>query len=95
VLDVALAADPANRYATAQEFASALSQVMKQAVGVDPANALGTAVLEARQRERARDVEADALTLPGAPRGKRDSVDVEFSTAEANVDPIELTPKKK
>jgi eukaryotic-like serine/threonine-protein kinase len=98
VLDVVLAADPANRYATAQEFASALSQVMKQAVGVDPANALGTAVREARQRERARDVEPDAPTLPnagGAPRTKRESVDVEFSTAEANVDPIELTPKKK
>jgi serine/threonine protein kinase len=98
VLDVALAADPANRYSTAQEFASALSQVMKQAVGVDPANALGTAVREARQRERARDVEADAPTLPNggvAPRTKRESVDVEFSTAEANVDPIELTPKKR
>ncbi len=71
---------------------------MGRAIGVDPANALGTAVREARQRERARDVEPDAPTLPnagGAPRTKRESVDVEFSTAEANVDPIELTPKKK
>src|SRR5206468_4286335 len=50
VLDVALAADPANRYATASEFASALSQVMKQAVGVDPTSALGNAVREVRGR---------------------------------------------
>jgi len=52
VLDVALAAEPANRFATATEFASALSQVMKLAVGVDPATALGTAVREARVRAR-------------------------------------------
>ena len=35
VLDIVLVADPANRYATADEFAHALSQVMKQAVGVN------------------------------------------------------------
>jgi serine/threonine-protein kinase len=98
VLDVALAPDPANRYATAQEFAAALSQVMKQAVGVDAASALGGAVSEARRRERAERGEAvqiDAPTLPAGPRAKRESVDVEFSTAEVGVDPIELTPKKK
>jgi serine/threonine-protein kinase len=107
VLDVALAPDPANRYTTATEFASALSQVMKQAVGVDPASALGTAVREARMRDRPAEydskgtdsdlpVGSNAKTIPqGAARPKRESVDVEFSTAEQNVDPIELTPKKK
>jgi eukaryotic-like serine/threonine-protein kinase len=106
VLDVALAADPANRYTSATEFASALSQVMKQAVGVDPASALGTAVREARMRERPHEYDIK-VTDPGLPTGstaptipegrrKRESVDVEFSVADQNVDPIELvTPKKK
>ena len=48
VLGVALSADPANRYSTADEFANALDQVVKQAVGVNPATALGAAVTEAR-----------------------------------------------
>jgi hypothetical protein len=85
VLDVALAADPANRYATANEFASALSQVMKQAVGVDPATALGMAVREARAREQASAHDA-------VPRSKRASVDIEFSSADANAVPLD--PKK-
>jgi len=104
VLDVALAPDPANRYTTATEFASALSQVMKQAVGVDPASALGTAVREARMRDRPAEydskntsndlpVGSNAKTIPARP--KRESVDVEFSTADQTVEPIELTPKKK
>jgi eukaryotic-like serine/threonine-protein kinase len=94
VLDVALSAEPANRYATAVEFASALSQVMKQAVGIDAATALGTAVAEARLRDRSKAGDDFAPTLPAGPRAKRESVDVEFSTAEANVEPIELTKKK-
>jgi len=104
VLDLALAADPANRYTTATEFASALSQVMKQAVGVDPGSALGSAVREARMRDRPAEydskntandlpVGSNAKTIPQ--RGKRESVDVEFSTADQTVEPIELTPKKK
>jgi serine/threonine-protein kinase len=48
VLDVALAADPVNRFASATAFAHALSQVMKQAVGIDPQTALGDAVREMR-----------------------------------------------
>jgi serine/threonine-protein kinase len=108
VLDVALAADPANRYHSATEFASALSQVMKQAVGVDPASALGTAVREARLRDAKVDdkaateanlptmgVGSDAKTIPQGARPKRESVDVEFSSADLDADPIELTPKKK
>jgi serine/threonine-protein kinase len=50
VLEVALSADPANRYATADEFAHALDQVVKQAVGFNPATALGAAVAEARAK---------------------------------------------
>ena len=48
VLEVALLADPANRYATADEFAHALDQVVKQAVGVNTAAELAAAVAEAR-----------------------------------------------
>ena len=104
VLDVALSADPANRYTTAEEFAQALGQVMKEAVGVNPSSSLGAAVLAARQAEGSADslnqiptqdnVVPDSLvtTAPHI-RPKRESVDVEFSSAEANVDPI--TPKKK
>jgi len=75
VLDIAMAADPNNRFGSAAEFAHALSQVMKLAVGVDPAVALGTAV---------RDLRA-AQSKP----------QIEFSTADLDVEPIELTPKKK
>jgi len=48
VLEVALSADPVNRYATAEEFAHALDQVIKQAAGINTAIALGAAVTEAR-----------------------------------------------
>ena len=105
VLDLALAPDPANRYTTAAEFANALSQVMKQAVGVDPISALGTAVREARMRDRPSEINAltqaalpmgsDAKTIP-AVHTKHESVDVEFSAADINtMDAIDLTPKKK
>lgn len=50
VLEVALSADPADRYATADEFAHALDQVVKQAVGFNTATALGAAVAEVRAR---------------------------------------------
>jgi serine/threonine-protein kinase len=55
VLDTSLAADPANRYATAEEFARALAQVMKQAVDPNPASALGAAVAQARKGLRPDD----------------------------------------
>jgi serine/threonine-protein kinase len=96
VLDLALAPDPANRYGSANEFASALSQVMKQAVGVDPVRALGAAVREVRARHPAEsDHVSTAVTTPAVPnRPKRESVDVEFSTADIDADPIPLTAKK-
>jgi serine/threonine-protein kinase len=64
VLDVALAADPVNRFASATAFAHALSQVMKQAVGIDPQTALGEAVRELRAREGGGDDPVIELTTP-------------------------------
>ena len=99
VLDVALSADPANRYATAEEFAQALGQVMKQAVGVNPATALGAAVQAARKAGGAGDsletmpVSSDTIdqtaTTAEHQRPKRESVDVEFSET------IDIKPPKK
>ncbi len=105
VLDTALAADPNNRYGSAVEFAHALAQVLKQAVSGDPTTMLGAAVREARAKASPPHADdqvtsTDALptgsTAPTIPEGRRgrDSVDVEFSTAEAGVDPIPLTQKK-
>jgi serine/threonine-protein kinase len=81
VLDVALAADPNNRYGSADEFAHALSQVMKEAVGTNVATALGQVVSEVR---------AGA----GAPSDAR-SMEIEFSTADMSVEPVPLTNMKR
>jgi serine/threonine-protein kinase len=62
VLEVALSAEPANRYATADEFAHALDQVLKLAIGFNAATALGAAVAEVRGPGRSSlrvDPEAD------------------------------------
>jgi eukaryotic-like serine/threonine-protein kinase len=68
VLDVALAADPVNRFASATAFAHALSQVMKQAVGIDPQSALGEAVREMRaQSGGTGDDQVIELTNPKKP----------------------------
>jgi serine/threonine-protein kinase len=61
ILELALSADPANRYATADEFAHALDQVIKQAVGVNTAAMLGAAVAEARAQLKVADRDADDL----------------------------------
>jgi eukaryotic-like serine/threonine-protein kinase len=83
VLDVALAADPANRYGSADEFAHALGQVMKQVVGLNPATALGTAVREARRRltpaATSTDDQSTAELRPGD--GASESIEIEFSSA--------------
>lgn len=83
VLDTALAADPANRYADADEFAHALGQVMKQAVGTNAATALGTAVVQARKQGEP----AASADHPGQ--------DIEFSTADLSVEPLPLTNVKR
>ena len=86
VLDVALAADPANRFASATAFAHALSQVMKQAVGIDPQTALGEAVREFKTR-----TQASADEQPTTPYREQ----YETVQPEVGDEPIELTPKKK
>jgi serine/threonine-protein kinase len=49
VLDTSLAADPANRFATADEFAQALHQVLKTTVGPSAASMVASAVTGARK----------------------------------------------
>jgi eukaryotic-like serine/threonine-protein kinase len=75
ILDVALSADPANRYATADEFAHALDQVVKQAVGFNTATALGAAVAEVRAVLK---------------QGTRDTDDQSTSEHRADADPLDL-----
>ncbi|MCX5744893.1 MAG: serine/threonine-protein kinase [Proteobacteria bacterium] len=84
VLETALAADPGNRYATAEEFAHALGQIMKQAVGINAATALGAAVADARQR---------LTEKPGDGQLTQDkSIEIDFSRAD---EPIPLTQVKR
>ncbi len=71
VIDVSLTAEPANRYANAEEFAQALHQVLKQTVGPSPASALGAAVVEARK-----------ATHP-APEGNTDALPTTAVSAQA------------
>ena len=90
VLDMALAADPANRYGSADEFAHALGQVMKQAVNVNAATALGQAVAAARKSavEDSADDQSTASHAAGL------SQDIEFSKADVDVEPLELTMRR-
>ena len=61
ILEVALSPDPGHRYATADEFAHALDQVVKQAVGINTPSALGAAVAEARAQLKVTERDADDL----------------------------------
>jgi len=81
VLELALSADPANRYATADEFAHALDQVVNQAVGFNTATALGTAVAEVRARlkQAGRDSDDQSTTEHRANL----NLDVSITVAEA------------
>src|SRR5439155_17824436 len=81
VLDIALAADPNNRFATAEEFAHALGQVMKEAK-LNATTALGAAVLEARRALGGADPGDAMVTADHAPPSR--SVEVEFSRAHAH-----------
>jgi serine/threonine-protein kinase len=84
VLEVALAADPNNRYGSADEFAHALSQVMKESVGTNVATALGQIVAELRTHPSA-----------GAGPAAVKSLEIEFSTADLSVEPVPLTTMKR
>ncbi len=100
VLDVALSADPQNRFATAEEFAQALGRVMQEAVGVNPTSSLGAAVLAARQAAGAGEsinqiptqdtIGPNSLVTTTEHQRPNQSIDIEFSSVDANVDP----PKK-
>jgi eukaryotic-like serine/threonine-protein kinase len=83
VLDMALDIEPTNRFASATAFAHALAQVMKQAVGIDPQTALGTAVRDVRMHGKA------ALMSNAA------TSDYELSQADIDDEPLELTTPKK
>src|SRR5215475_8939661 len=61
ILETALSPAPADRYATADEFAHALDQVVKQAVGVNTAAMLAAAVAEARAQLKVAERDADDL----------------------------------
>ncbi|MBX3162582.1 MAG: serine/threonine protein kinase [Deltaproteobacteria bacterium] len=87
VLDIALAADPNNRYGSADEFAHALAQVMKQHVGVDATGELRAAVAEVRKHLTPEDSD-DASTSNYEPSS------LEFSRADGASDPIPLETRK-
>ncbi|HET9624271.1 MAG TPA: serine/threonine-protein kinase [Kofleriaceae bacterium] len=76
VLEVALSADPNNRYATADEFAHALDQVLKQAVGFNAVSALGAAVAAVRP----------------APRPQRRTIDPPLAQTQPSCDPLADAP---
>ena len=86
ILELALSAEPANRYATADEFAHALDQVVKQAVGFNSATALGTAVAEVRGRlkQTTRDSDDQSTTE------HRANLDLEISVDAVGAGPPEL-----
>jgi serine/threonine-protein kinase len=93
VLEVALSADPANRYATAEEFAHALDQVIKQAVGINTATALGAAVTEARAQIKQRGSDSDDQSttehLAALEVDLNLELDLDVSLLDSELDPLE------
>jgi len=87
VLDRSLSADPSHRYANAGDFVLALTNVMKHAPGIDMTSQLANAVREMKGRMTAQ-LEDNQSTTSG--------IEIEFSTADQNVEPLPLTnPKPK
>jgi serine/threonine protein kinase len=92
ILECALSADPGNRFATADEFAHALDQVVKQAVGVNTASALGAAVADARAQLKLTERERDTDDLPTTEH-RNDEMAVPHavdSEADAEADPVDV-----
>ncbi|HEY0993246.1 MAG TPA: serine/threonine-protein kinase [Kofleriaceae bacterium] len=83
VLETALSADPADRYATADEFAHALDQVVKQAAGVNTAAALGAVVADARMQLKLHERDTDDQSTT---EHRTDEVPV----GHGDADPMEL-----
>nr|HEX4314307.1 serine/threonine-protein kinase [Kofleriaceae bacterium] len=86
VLDAALAVDPANRYASADEFAQALGQVLKMSTGSDGPSQIRAAVSEVRgvRASQSQPMPVEAIR----------SMEIEFSKADLDVEPIPLTKPK-
>lgn len=90
VLEVALSADPANRYATAEEFAHALDQVIKQAVGINTATALAAAVMEARaQLKQSGETDDQSTTEHRAALELELDLELDGSLIDPELDPLE------
>jgi serine/threonine-protein kinase len=84
VLDIALAADPNDRYRSAEEFSNALSQVVSEAAGsyVNVTTALGQIVAQLRMKST------------GGPADVA-SLEIELSNADISVEPVPLTTLKR
>jgi serine/threonine-protein kinase len=80
VLEIALSAEPANRYTTADEFAHALEQVVKTAA-INTAAALVAAVTEARAELRSLDSTDDQSTTE-----HRAEIGIEVSVIDSDLD---------
>jgi len=98
IIERALAADPARRYPSARSMAVALAEILKTAQTTGDAQALlGSAVHDARMRRQRAPLHGDeertwTYQLDKAPRGQ--SVEIEFSKPDTNVEPLPLTKKK-
>jgi eukaryotic-like serine/threonine-protein kinase len=90
VLETSLAADPTNRFATADEYAQALAQVQKQAVGVYAPTQLGAVVNEVRKRLNPTD-DSDHQSTTDFDAG---SMDVQFSDPVVTAPALKNPPKK-
>jgi eukaryotic-like serine/threonine-protein kinase len=81
VLELALSADPAARFATADEFAHALDQVVKTAA-INTAAALAAAVAEARAELRSQD---SSDTDDQSTTEHRAEIGIEVSVSESDI----------
>jgi serine/threonine protein kinase len=87
VLDIALSADPANRYTSAEEFAQALAHVMKQTVGLVQPSALGAAVVQARKLMTPAAGAAPAVpAAAAAPSNTDDQLTTEHATQASSIE---------
>jgi hypothetical protein len=86
VLDTALNADPTQRFSTAEEFAQALGQVMKGAVGINPTVALGQAVVESRRQLGTAGDSMNAMPTHS---------EIEYSKADEDLSNVETIPLQK
>ncbi len=97
VLRRGLLADPALRYASANDFAFAFATLLAQYSPHDANTALAGAVNEARARVAARHSPGDVTGAIGRFSGSADvttSFDIEFSAPDFSIEPVPLTKIK-